>query len=54
MKLIIENLNKSKVPVIKTDKALNQYKDKILFEKKVDEANRVLKTVGLPKLQEQK
>lgn len=39
MKKIIENLNKSKLPIVKIDKSLNKYKDKILFNEKVEKAN---------------
>lgn len=46
----IEELNKSKVPIVKIDKSLNKYKDQILFKEKVDKANQSLKSVGLPKI----
>ena len=46
---IIEELNKSKLPIVKIDKSLGQYKDKILFREKVEKANEALKTIGLPK-----
>ena len=45
----IEELNKSKLPIIKIDKSLNKYKDKILFQEKVEKANETLKAIGLPK-----
>ena len=45
----IEELNKSKVPIVKIDKSLNKYTDKVLFKEKVDKANETLKNVGLPK-----
>ncbi len=41
--------NGKKPTVIKVDKSLDKYLDKNLFKDKVDKANRVLKTVGLPK-----
>lgn len=34
----------------KADKSLDQYLEKGLFKKKIAEANEMLKTVGLPKL----
>lgn len=45
----IEELNKSKLPVVKIDKSLGEYKDKILFKEKVEKANETLRKVGLPK-----
>jgi len=45
----IEELNKSKLPIVKIDKSLGEYKDKILFKEKVEKANETLKKVGLPK-----
>jgi len=38
-----------KPTVLKVDKNLDKYLDKGLFKEKVDKANEVLKTVGLPK-----
>jgi hypothetical protein len=45
----IQELNKKKLPIVKIDKALEKFKDKILFKDKLDNANQILKTVGLPK-----
>jgi hypothetical protein len=45
----IDELNKSKLPIVKIDKSLGKYKDKILFKEKVEKANKTLKTIGLPK-----
>ncbi|MGI8639445.1 MAG: hypothetical protein ACR2MG_05765 [Pyrinomonadaceae bacterium] len=45
----IKELNKSKLPIVKIDKSLDKYKDKVLFKEKVDKANETLKNVGLPK-----
>ena len=45
----IEELNKSKLPIVKIDKTLGKYKDQILFKEKVEKANEALKNVGLPK-----
>ena len=45
----IEELNKSKVPIVKIDRSLDKYANKVLFKAKVDKANETLKKVGLPK-----
>ncbi len=45
----IEELNKSKLPIVKIDKSLDKYKYKVLFKEKVEKANETLKRVGLPK-----
>ena len=38
-----------KLTIIKVDKKLDQYLGKGLFKEKVDKANHILKTVGIPK-----
>jgi hypothetical protein len=48
-----KELNKSKLPVVRIDKSLEKYKNKVLFKDKLDKANEMLKTVGLPKSREQ-
>ena len=45
----VEDLNKSKVPIVRIDPSLNQYRDKILFPDKLAKANELLKTAKLPK-----
>ena len=45
----IEQLNNSKVPVIVFDKKLEQFRNKILFPKKLAKAKEILSKVGLPK-----
>jgi hypothetical protein len=41
--------NKDKMPtILKVDKTLDKYLKKNLFKEKIDKANQVLKTVGLP------
>ena len=45
----VNELNESKLPIIKIDKTLDKLKNKVLFKDKVKQANKVLKTVGLPK-----
>ncbi len=47
--MTIKQLNKSKTPIVKINKALDKLSDKVLFPDKLEEANRILKTVGLPK-----
>jgi len=45
-----KDLNKLRYPVIKIDKSLDdKYKGKVFFKEKLDEANSVLKTYGVPK-----
>jgi hypothetical protein len=46
----IQELNKKKIPIIRIDNSLEKYKKIPLFQEKVDKANEVLRTVGLPKL----
>jgi hypothetical protein len=48
-----KDLNKSKLPVVRIDNSLEKYKDKVLFKDKLDKANEMLKTVGLPKSRKQ-
>ena len=50
MTMTIKQLNKSKTPIVKINTALNKLADKVLFPEKLEEANRILKKVGLPKL----
>ena len=45
-----EKLNPSKVPIVKVDESLSQYKGQVLFKEKVEKANEALRTVGLPKV----
>ncbi len=45
----IKELNRSKTPIIKINKTLDKIASKVLFPDKLEEANRILKTVGLPK-----
>jgi len=45
----IEELNRRKVPIIRIDNSLEKYKKMPMFQDKVELANEVLKTVGLPK-----
>ena len=45
----IEELNKSKVPIVAIDPSLNKYQGKVLFPKKLAIAEEKLKGVKLPK-----
>ena len=50
----IKELNKKKVPIVKIDKSLNKYNGIVLFPDKLEKANNMLKTIGLPKLESSK
>ena len=43
------NKTDKKLTIIKVDKKLDKYLGKGLFQEKVDKANHILKTVGIPK-----
>ena len=45
----VEELNKSKIPIVRIDPSLEQYQGKILFPEKLAKANEMLKTAKLPK-----
>lgn len=47
--MTIKELNKSKTPIVIINKDLDKLAKKVLFPEKLKEANRILKTVGLPK-----
>ena len=42
--------NESKVPIVRINNELKKYKTMPIFQEKVDEANEMLRTIGLPKL----
>ena len=44
----IEELNNRKMPIVAIDPALDRYRDKIMFPKKLEKANKMLKTAKLP------
>ncbi len=46
----IEELNEKKIPIVRIDNRLEQYKYIPIFQDKVDKSNETLKTVGLPKV----
>ena len=47
--MTIRELNKRKVPIVVIDNSLEKFKNLPLFQDKVDMANEILRTVGLPK-----
>ncbi len=49
----IKEINKKKTPVVRIDNSLEKYKKKPLFQDKVDKANEMLRTTGLPKTSKQ-
>lgn len=46
----IKEINKGKTPIIPIDKSLDKYEDSILFPKKLEKANEMLRKIGLPKI----
>lgn len=50
----LKELNNKKVPVVKINKELNKLSKQILFPEKVEIANKMLKTKGIPNFQTQK
>jgi hypothetical protein len=45
-----EDLNKGKIPVVKIDKKLEQFRGKVLFPEKLALANKMLSKAKLPNL----
>jgi len=45
----IKEINKKKTPIVRIDNSLEKFKKLPLFQDKVDKANKMLRTVGLPK-----
>jgi hypothetical protein len=46
----IQELNEKKIPIIRIDNSLSKYKAMPIFQEKVDKANEMLRTIGLPKI----
>jgi len=46
----IKEINESKIPIVRIDNTLEKYKTMPIFQDKVNNANEMLRTVGLPKL----
>lgn len=42
-------LNEAKIPIVRLDRKLERFRGKVLFPEKLEEANRTLTQVGLPK-----
>lgn len=53
-KTLIRNMSKKEIntiknPVVTIDKSLDKYNGKVIFKEKLDKANYMLKTYGVPK-----
>jgi hypothetical protein len=48
-----KSLNKIKSPVVRIDNSLEKYKGRITSGQKLEEANAMLKNIGLPKTKKQ-
>jgi hypothetical protein len=46
--MTIDELNKSKLPIIVFDKKLEEFRGKVLFPEKLKKANEILAKAGLP------
>jgi len=46
----IQELNERKIPIVRINNGLKKYKKMPIFQEKVDKANEMLRTIGLPKL----
>jgi hypothetical protein len=46
----IQELNEKNIPIIRIDNSLEKYKSMPIFQDKVDNANEMLRIIGLPKL----
>lgn len=46
----IDQLNSAKIPIVRINKRLEQFKGKVLFKEKLEQANKTLAKVGLPDL----
>jgi hypothetical protein len=44
-----KEINTRKKPIVLIDKSLDFFNDKVLFPKKVEKANEMLRKIGLPK-----
>ncbi|MEO8820069.1 MAG: hypothetical protein ABI374_04445 [Ginsengibacter sp.] len=45
----IQELNESKIPIVRINNSLKKYKVMPIFQEKVDKANEMLRLTGLPK-----
>lgn len=46
----IKEINEKKIPIVRIDNSLEKYIALPIFQDKVDKANEVLRTVGLPQI----
>jgi hypothetical protein len=46
---VTAEIKKRKIPIVRVNRLLNEYDDKILFPDKLEKANEMLRKVGLPK-----
>ena len=46
----IKEIDTKKKPIVLIDKSLDFFNNKVLFPKKVEKANEMLKRIGLPKV----
>jgi hypothetical protein len=46
--MTLKELNKSKVPIVTINPKLEKYKNKVLFQDKLDDANKFLEKAGIP------
>ncbi|GHT21951.1 hypothetical protein FACS189430_02970 [Bacteroidia bacterium] len=46
----IKQLNEKKIPIVKIDKKLEQFKNKVLFPQKLEMANHILANTKIPVL----
>jgi len=46
--------SKFKLPIVSIDKSLEKYKEQTLFPEKVEEANKTIKRIGIPKIKKHK
>jgi hypothetical protein len=46
----IKEINKGKTPIIAIDNALDKYESIILFPKKLEKANKMLRKIGINKI----
>jgi len=49
----VQELNDSKVPIVRIDPALEQYRDNVIFPQKLAKANELLRNVRLPNRKKQ-
>ena len=49
-----KEINTRKKHIVLIDKSLDFFNDKVLFPKKVEKANEMLKKIGLPKMKKAK